>query len=291
MKKKIKLLSIALLIFICSGCEGINKDSMDDITVYTSLYPIQYTTEILYEGNAKVNSMYPAGSNPYEYKFTKKQISDYGQSDLIVYNGLTNEKDYIVDMINKNKNLKIIDATARIEYTYDVDEIWMNPSNVLTIAQNVKSGLKEYITSTYLKKEIDENYEKLKLDLSRLDADIKEDIENAKYKGIVVTSDSFKFLEKYGLSVYSLDDETLTDKTYNDIIKLIESGNIKYIYTPNNIKTDNKYIENIKKAYPSIQIVELNTLNNISDDDKKNGKNYITIMNENRDKIKKELYK
>ena len=54
----------------------------------------------------------------------------------------------------------------------------MNPSNVLTIAQNVKSGLKEYITSTYLKKEIDENYEKLKLDLSRLDADIKEDIEN-----------------------------------------------------------------------------------------------------------------
>ena len=53
MKKKIKLLSIVLLIFICSGCEGINKDSMDDITVYTSLYPIQYTTEILYKGKVR----------------------------------------------------------------------------------------------------------------------------------------------------------------------------------------------------------------------------------------------
>lgn len=290
MKNKFKLLTLSLLLTICSGCEGINKDSMEDITVYTSLYPIQYVTEELYKNNAKVTSMYPAGSDPYNYSFTKKQINDYSEADLVVYNGLTKEKDYIVDMINKNKDLKIIDATARIEYTYDVDEIWMNPSNVLTISQNVKSGLKEYISSTYLKKEIDENYEELKLDLSRLDADIKEDVSNANYKEILVTTDSLKFLEKYGLTVHSLDDKTLIDKTYNNIVKLIETKKIKYIYTPNDSK-NNKYVDKLKKAYPNMEIIELNTLNNISDDDKKNGKNYITIMNENRDKLKKELYK
>lgn len=273
---------------MCSGCDLARKDSMDDINVYTSLYPIQYVTEVLYEDNAKIYSMYPAGSNPYKYSFTKKQINDYSKSDLVIYNGLGNEKNYIVTMLNKNKDLKIIDATARIEYTYDMDEIWMNPSSVLTIAQNIKSGLNEYIESTYLQKEINDNYEKLKLNLSKLDADIKEDVENASNKTIVVNSDKFKVLEKYNLTIYSLDEKSLTDKTYNDIVKLISAGTIKYIYTDG---SDNDTVTKLKEAYPSLEIIKLSTLNNISNEDKVNEKDYITIMNENRDKIKKELYK
>lgn len=290
MKIKLKLLIGIFALLTCAGCDGLNKDSMDDISVYTSLYPIQYVTEQLYGNNAKIYSMYPAGSNPYNYTFTKKQISDYGKSDLVIYNGLGKEKDYIVDMVNNNKNLKIIDATARIEYTYDMDEIWMNPSNVLTIAQNVKSGLNEYIESNYLKKDIKDNYEKLKLKLSTLDADIKEDVANATYKEIVVTNDKFKILEKYGFIVYSIDNESVTDKTYNDVTKLIAAGRIKYIYSSQN-DVKNKSLDNLKKAYPAIEEIKLNTLNNISDDEKKNEKDYISIMNNNRDKLKKELYK
>lgn len=288
MKKiKIMLLTIFMLV-ICSGCDIKTKDSMDDINVYTSLYPIQYVTEALYKDNAKIYNMYPAGSDPYKYTFTKKQIKDYSESDLVIYNGLGNEKKYIANMLNKNKNLKIIDATARIEYNYDMDEIWMNPSSVLTIAQNIKSGLNEYVESTYLQKEIETNYDKLKLKLSKLDADIKDDIENANSKIIIVNDDKFKILEKYNLVVYSLDKDSITDKTYNDIVKLFTAGTVKYIYTDG---TDNEYVSKLKIAYPNIEIINLSTLNNISNEDKINEKDYITIMNENRDKIKKELYK
>ena len=290
--KKLKFLLVIMLTFFVSGCDNdlFFKDSMNDIDVYTSIYPIEYVTREIYGSNAKIHNMYPAGTNPYKYKFTKKQINDFGSSDLIIYNGLTNEKDNVVDMLNNNKDLKIIDATARIEYTNDIDEIWMNPSNVLTISQNIKVGLKEYINSKYLKDEINKNYNNLKIELSKLDADIKDDVENASYKEIVVTTDAIKVFEKYGLKVYSLDSDSVTDKEFSDIKKLIDAGSIKYIYT-SSITTENKYLKEIKERYADIEVVELNTLNNLTDEDKKNDKDYLTIMNENRDKLKKELYK
>ena len=39
--KKIKLLLLLLGIFILSGC-NITKDSMEDIEIYTTIYPIKY---------------------------------------------------------------------------------------------------------------------------------------------------------------------------------------------------------------------------------------------------------
>ena len=60
------------------------------------------------------------------------------------------------------------------------------------MSQNIKVGLDEYISSTYLKKEINDNYEKLKIELSELDAEVKLTQANSTYKTIVVTNDSLK---------------------------------------------------------------------------------------------------
>ena len=287
MKKIIKLFSLIGIIFVLTGC--INKDSMEDITIYTSVYPIEYVTERLYGNHANVVSFYPSESNPYEYKLTKKQIKDYSTSNLIVYNGLDKEKDYIVEMINNNKNLKIIDATARIEYQNSMDEIWINPSSLLTIAQNIKNGFKEYVTSSYLQDEIDNNYDKLKLEISTIDAEMKEMVANAENKTIVVSSNDLTFLSKYGFNVISLDDSTVTDKIISDTKKLINNKQISYIYMKNN-EEENTTIKSIKQSYPNVGILKLNTLNTISAQDKANKKDYISIMYDNIDNLKKELY-
>ena len=39
--KKIKLFMLLISIFLLSGC-NITKDSMEDIEVYTTIYPIKY---------------------------------------------------------------------------------------------------------------------------------------------------------------------------------------------------------------------------------------------------------
>ena len=109
----------------------------------------------------------------------KYDVKEIFESDLFVYNGLSHEKDYAVSMLNNNKNLKIVDATMGMEYESSIEELWLDPSNFLMLCLNIRNGMKEYITNGVLRKQIDENYEKIKLDISELDADIKLLVENA----------------------------------------------------------------------------------------------------------------
>lgn len=285
MKKITKLILITAILLFTNGC---SKDSMEDITIYTSMYPIEYVTNALYSDHANISSIYPTNVNPYEYKLTTKQIQNYSKSGLIVYNGLDIEKDYVVKMLNSNKNLKIIDSTAKIEYSNSMDEIWINPSNMITIAQNTKNGLKEYINSTILEDEIDKNYEKLKIEFSTIDANLKETIENAKNKNIVVASDDLKILSKYGLNIISIDDKTVTDKSLADAKNLINNDEIDYIFVKKGY-TETENMKQLKDSY-DIKYLEIDTLNNLSTEDKNENKDYIIIMNENIDKLKMELY-
>ena len=64
--------------------------------------------------------------------------------------------------------------------------------------------LDEYIDNTYLKLEIDEKYQQVKLELSELDANLKTTVENATKKTIYTNSKSLSFLEKYSEAKLSL---------------------------------------------------------------------------------------
>lgn len=162
------------------------------------------------------------------------------------------------------------------------------------MAQNTKDGLLEYIDNPYLISNtdgtgIENKYEELKYNLSRLDADYKEDINLATYKTIVVDDDMFKFLEKYNLRVISLEDnDNLTDSTINEVKKLVNNGTIKYIYSSKDETND--VCKNIINNY-GIDLVTLNTMETIDGGITNSNENYITIMNNNLDLLNKELYK
>lgn len=286
MKKKISFIIILLSIFLFSGC---TTDSMENIDIYTSLYPIEYVTNELYGNYSTIHNMYPQGISPYEYKLTNKQIKDYSSSDLVIYNGLGKEKEYIVTMVNTNKKLKIIDSTNRIEFKYSQDEVWINPSNVLMVARNIKEGLKEYVISENLDKKIDDNYEALKINISNLDVELKDMAENASNKDILVQSNELTFLSKYGLNIYSIDETTITDKIYNDASNLVDGGEIKYIFLLSG-EEENEYTKKLREEHTDLEIEYINPINNISTEDKNDGKDYISIMNDNIDKLKQELY-
>ena len=287
MKKVLISVGLVLGALFLSGCDAINN--MENITIYTSSYPIEFVTKELYGEHSKVYNMYPQGIDLNEYKLTDKQISDYANSDLIIYNGLSDEQKYIVKMINKNNKLKIIDATSKIEYTSSIDEIWINPSNLLKIAKNTKDGLDEYINSSLIKDEINDNYEDLKVEISSIDADLKEMVENAADKTIVTSSNKLNFLTKYGLNVISVDEATLTDKTLSDAKKALATDSINYIFI---IKGEEKSetVNSLLSENDKIKTLEIDTLSNISTEDKNDGKDYISIMNDNIDKFKQELY-
>ena len=283
MKKKIYLLFITLILILCStGCK---KDTMEDITIYTTTYTIEYITKKLYSDYSDISSIYPNEV----IELSDKLIKDYSYGNLFVYNGLSNEKSYVVKMLNNNKNLKIVDSTMGMEIENSIEELWLNPSNFLMLSLNIRNGMKEYITNSFLRKEIDNKYEELKISISELDAEMKLMVENAKDKNILVSNNVFKYLEKYDITVWTVEnDENLTDKVLSDIKNQIENKNIKYIIMmPNDTLTDE--VEDLLNSN-NIEKLYIDPLTTLSSENIQNGKDYISVMNDNLEILKKELY-
>jgi zinc transport system substrate-binding protein len=335
MKKRIVFLLLIMLIFT-TGCDLFKSDVMEDIDAYTTTYPINYLLNSLYGEHATIHSIYPTGVNFKDYELSEKKLNEYAKSDLFVFNSRDIEREYAIDMVNENQSLKLIDTSYGMDYDYGIEELWLNPYDYLMMAKNIRDSLAEYITNPYLVEGIDENYDTLKYNLSKLDAAYQETLKAAPYQVIVTDNSLFKYLEKYNIEVIALEEkivtviatekDTLSDlsKTYNisvsDILtynkkteetlnigeeikipiktidssdlskvkKLISEKKINYIYT------DSEETNSTVKALldeDKLELVTLNTMYSIDGGIGNNNESYLTVMNDNLEALKKELYK
>ena len=268
--KKLFLLLVA--IFLTTGCSFI-KDNLEDATIYTTVYPLEYLVNTLYGDYAEVSSIYPQDVDVYSYTLTTKQIKEYSKGDLFVYNGKINEKEITKNLINKNKNLLIIDVSSGLSYTYNIEELWMSPNNYLMLAKNLKDSLIEYLKSPKIIDDINNKYDEFAEVLSLMDADLRSIGKEAANKGtntIVVTDDIFNYLQNYGFNVISLDEDSATETTISNIDSAIKKGTYKSIIksdyvseAANNLITEN----NVNTIYMGSMI------NNSMDDD-----SYLVLM-------------
>jgi complete genome len=288
--KKIKYLLPILLISILMVTGCFKRDNLEGIEIITTTYPIEFATNYLYGEHSIVNSIYPDGTDTFTYKLSEKQLNDYSKKKLFIYNRATNDKDIAVEFLKRNANMLIIDATYGMEITYGEEELWLNPSNLLMMTQNIKNGLQEYMTNSYLEKEIDKKYEEIKVTLSELDANLKLTAENASRKKIVVNSDSLKYLEKYGFEVISLDNtnEAVSDKTISSTIDSITNGEVKHIFLLENNDNSDAVKQVIDKT--NVETYTFRRLDNIKEEDRDENNDYFTIMNSNIELLRNELY-
>lgn len=245
---------LVLAIFLTTGC-SLTKDSLEDATIYTTVYPIGYLTEFLYSDYAEVDSIYPNGADVLNYELTEKQLREYAKSDLFIYNGLGNEKNIAKDMININDNLLIIDVSNGLNYTYGIEELWMSPNNYLMLAKNIKDYLIEYLESTTIIDYVEGKYDELAEILSLKDADLRAIGKEARENGtntLIVSNDVFKYLENYGFEVISLDEETVTESTLNSVRDEFDEGTYDTI-----IVLDDNYTDSINSI---IEDYEANTI-------------------------------
>ena len=216
----------------------LEDNSMNDIDVYTTIYPYNFLINYLYGNNSKINSIYPNGIDLDKYKLSDKKINEYSKSDLFVFSSLDEkEREIAAKMVNNNKEIKLIDVSMGMSINNGIEEIWLNPYNYLMITKNVKDGLNEYIDNKLLKDSINKSYKELQYEISNLDASIKEMVGNANYNIIATDNIALKFLEKYGLEVLT------TEDNIDEIKKLTHEGKIKYLYTLD--QNDNEDLNNL----------------------------------------------
>lgn len=291
---------LILLIFACvlfTGC--LKRDNMEDITIYTTIYPLEFITNRLYGEYSNIQSIYPKGVNVQLeecekcelYTLTDKQLSDYSKADLFIFNSLLYEGNYVKPMFSSNKDLKIINATDHLvkDDYYGLEELWLDPSRLSTLARNIKNGFEEYIDNYYLKNDINDNFITLKEDLDKLESRMSELTKKADNKVLVVGDPVFEFLsrEKYGLTVYVINENT-NEKTKQTVKSLINKGKVKYIYIKQYDDTNDEIKKLIKGT--KVEVVPINTLVNLTESERNSNKDYFMIMNENIELLKKGLY-
>lgn len=286
MKKTIYTLIITFItIFLTTGC--FTNDNMEDIHIVTSDYPTEYLANYLYKNSATVSKIYPNDVNIKTYKLTNKIIKDTAKKDLFIYNGLGNARDIATKLLDKNESIKIIDSTYGMSSNYTLEESWLNPANLLMMAKNIKVGLEEYISNQTLKDKINANYDELEIIISELDAQIKLIASNSINKNLIVSDSSLNWLSKYGFTIYDLS-STLTDKDKETIKDLYKNKKVSYIIMVSNSE-ENSFIKDLVNNYKAVK-VEFDRLDNITEENKDNDLDFISIYNNNLEILKKELF-
>ncbi len=275
--KKIKIISLLVFcIFLLAGC---SKTNLDNATIWTTVYPVEYITKYLYGENSTVDSIYPDGVDLNNYKLTEKQIDNYSEGDLFVYIGLGPEKDLAKTFINKNNKLMLIDATYGLS-SDNITELWLAPNNFLMLVKNIKSSLNEYLDNSIKIDSVNTKYNELYEKVSWLDAELRNIARDAKENGkntLVVATNTLKFLEGYGFNVISIEDieSSNSPNAINDLKSKFKSSNYNSIIMIKGEKKSElfKELENNYKA----KVIELNNLVTNSD----TASDYITIQDEN----------
>ncbi len=113
---------ILMLLFatVLAGCQGETTETSqenDKLSIYTTVYPLQYFTERIGGDLVSVNSIYPNGADEHTFEPSQKDMIDLADSDLFFYIGLGLEGFVSkAEQALKNENVTLVATAEHITF-------------------------------------------------------------------------------------------------------------------------------------------------------------------------------
>ena len=127
-----------------------------------------------------------------------------------------------------------------------------------------------------IKEEINKNYEKIQEQVSIIDANLRNIASTSKASDnnvIITSTNALKFLENYGFKVISIEDD---DNYTTELKNNFKSGKYKTLFIKKGESNDK--INELKDTYKA-KNVEVNMMDVLDDNERKNNEDYLSIMN------------
>lgn len=312
MNKKVQLtlsLLFILLLAACGNKENIEKS--DQISIYTTVYPLQYFAERIGGDAVNVQSIYPPGADEHSFDPTQKEMIKLADADLFFYIGLGLEG-FVenAEKTMKNEHVKMI-ATAdaitedMLEEDHDHEEdedhdhehdhgefdphVWISPVLSDALAFSVKEALIEAAPDK--KEQFEENFEALRDDLIKLDRQFIDMASEAPTKTFYVSHAAFGYLaDTYGLeqvAIAGLNSQSEpSQKQLATLVQEAKEQNIKYVLFEQNITS--KLTDVIRKEIDA-EALMLHNLSVLTTEDINNEEDYISLMEQNVETLKQAL--
>lgn len=324
MKKILKLMVVAIMIFGIVGLTGCNKNNKNDkLTIISTSFPgYDFARAITKDNdNVEVKMLLKPGAEMHDFEPTPQDIKNIKNSDIFIYVGGDSDE-WIEDVLDdidtdKTKIIKLMDLVNVVEEEHvegmeehhddDDDEneeeheheeeteydehVWTSPINAITIINKLKD---EVVKIDNDNKELyEKNASNYVNELTNIDIEIKDIVKNGKRKEIIF-GDRFPlryFVDEYGLSYYAAfpgcsEQTEASAKTISFLINKVKEDKIPVVF---HIELSSGKIANAIAKETGAKVLEFKTAHNISQKDFDAGVTYVDIMKDNIKVLKEAL--
>lgn len=305
---------LMLAVFTLTACgqtKETEKSGKDDtIKVVTTFYPMYDFAKNVVGDAGDVELLIPAGTEPHDYEPSAKDIAKITDADVFVYNSGELEtwvKD-VLENVDENKVTVVeaagsIDLMAGVEHDEEEEDdhdghdhdheldphVWLDP----VLAQKEVEAIRDALVKKYPEqKEVFEKNSAAYLEkLADLNTEFKEAFENAENKTFVTQHAAFGYLAKqYGLTQESIagisPDQEPSPSRLAELKKYIEDNNVTVIYFETSASS--KVAKTLAKE-TGVELAVLNPLESLTKKEQEAGENYISVMEENLEALKKSI--
>lgn len=304
MKCKFKILCCFLICFSCFfvSCKKEISLQKKSLRIVTTIFPQYDFVRSIGGEKVNVSMLLKPGAESHSFEPTPKDIKSIQNADLFICLGGENDvwvKDIILSMGDKApKVIEICNLVEGIEvehhhgeeavsdhghnHTFD-EHVWTSPLNAILIVNAICNEMctLDSENQNYYKA----NAEKYKQDLILLDKDFRNLVNNSKRKTLVF-GDRFPFryfAKEYGLTFHAAfsgcsTETEVSPQTIANLINVVKAESIPVVFT---IEFSNGKIADSIVDATGAQKCEMHSCHVLSDDDLKNGENYISIMRRN----------
>ncbi|HEM3569369.1 TPA: zinc ABC transporter substrate-binding protein AdcA [Streptococcus suis] len=305
--KKVGLLFLSVSALLLGACGNSTASEDGKLNIVTTFYPVYEFTKQVAGDEANVDLLVKAGTEVHGYEPSAKDIARIQEADAFVYEN-ENMETWVHDVEKSLDTTKVnvISATEGMlllpggeedheghdhseeghSHAYD-PHVWLSPERAITLVENIRDSL---VAKYPEKKDAFETNAAAYIEkLDALDMKYSETLSAAKQKYFVTQHTAFAYLAlDYGLKQVSITgvaaDEDPTPSRLAELTEYINKYGIKYIYFEENAS---KSVAETLAKETGVQLDVLNPLESLTDEDMKNGKDYISVMEDNLTALEK----
>ncbi|MEH7355474.1 zinc ABC transporter substrate-binding protein [Neobacillus drentensis] len=310
MKKIIILLSfllpLSLILSACTNDKGQSQKKKNQLTIYTTVYPLQYFTERIGGKYVDVKTIYPPGADEHSFEPSQKDMMNLADSDLFFYIGLGLEgfvenakgtlKNEDVTLVPTADKLQLPKDHHTAEEEHDDHDhgdvnphVWLDPIYSKEMAAVIRDSLAKKMPQN--KDLFNENYQKLAAELDELNSEYEQTISNAKHKKIIVTHAAFGYWEqRYGIEQISISGLSTTNeptqKELEKIVSIADHDGLHYILFEQNVQSK---LGKVVQKEIGAKALPIHNLAILSKDNIKDKETYFSLMEANLETLKTAL--
>lgn len=320
-----KALTVALIttmgLSVFSACGTTEKSESNNtegkkLQVYTSFYPMYDFTSKIAGDKVDVINLVPSGMEPHDWEPSTEDIANLEKADMLIYNGAGMEH-WVEDVTKSlsNKDIVLVEASEGIDlmeghhhhdeegeeaHEHEGEEahedehsldphVWTSIKNAKKEMENIKNALvkADAANAEYY----EANFKMYSEKFDELDKKYETEIAKLPNKNIVVSHEAFGYLcKEYGLTQVGIEglspDSEPNPKRMAEIVEFVKENNVKVIFFEELVSP--KVAESVAKETGATTDV-LNPIEGLTEEQLKEGNDYISIMEQNLNSIVKAL--